>query len=248
MSHVITPAQARPRTDARATGRVLVVEDEPDLQTLLATSLGREGFEIDLANSGEQAIRLAQSRRPRLVLLDLMLPGMDGLEVYRQLRAEPETAGIPVVIVSARTEDADVVTGLELGADDYVSKPFSLRVLMARVRAVLRRREEAGSASVEDAKHAQRVHELSIDPDRYEVRVAGELVELTATEFRLLSLLARRPGQVHRREQIIEQIHGQSGVVTDRSVDVLVVGLRRKLGEAGRHIETVRGVGYRLQG
>lgn len=227
-------------------GTILVVEDEPSLQELLRYHLGRQGYRVECVARGEQAVRFAQRNRPDLILLDLMLPGMDGLEVYRKLRADPETLGVPVVMVSARAQEADVVTGLELGADDYIVKPFSPPVLVARVRAVLRRRQEMAE-QWDQPGNAIRIHELTIDRDRYEVRRGDTPLRLTATEFRLLEMLAGRPGRVFTRQQIIAAIHGETVAVTERSVDVQVVGLRRKLGEAGAYIETVHGVGYRFR-
>jgi two-component system phosphate regulon response regulator PhoB len=182
---------------------------------------------------------------PGLILLDLMLPGMDGLEVCRALKKQPATAHIPVIMLTARGEEADVVAGLELGADDYIPKPFSPRVLIARVRTVLRRRER--EAAPVDKSGLLRIHELTIHPGRNEVLVDGEPVELTFTEFRVLHLLASRPGWVFTRNQIVDAVRGESYAVTERAVDVQIVGLRRKLGESGKYIETVRGVGYRFK-
>lgn len=222
---------------------VLAVEDEPDILELITHNLEREGFEVRGVATGEEAVRSARSRTPDVVLLDLMLPGMDGLDVCRELRGDPKTKQIPIIIVSAKGEEADIVTGLELGADDYVTKPFSPRVLVARVRAVLRRREKGIPAEDE----VLRVHDLVIHPGRHEVLVGDERVELTFTEFRILHTLARRPGWVYTRYQIVEAIHGEHYPVTDRAVDVQIAGLRKKLGDAGDYIETVRGVGYRFK-
>jgi len=223
--------------------RILVVDDEEDILKLVEYNLARGGCRVICVASGEAALAAAREAPPDLVLLDLMLPGVDGFEVCRSLKADPRTASVPVVILSARGEEADVVAALELGADDYVTKPFSPRVLVARVRAVLRRR--AAPAPAEQA--ALVVHGVTIDPGRRAVSVGGKAVELTNTEFRLLHLLARRPGWVFTRNQIIDAARGSDAAVTDRSVDVHVAGLRKKLGAAGRHIETIRGVGYRLE-
>ncbi|MEX0887661.1 MAG: response regulator transcription factor [Phycisphaeraceae bacterium] len=226
--------------------RVLIVEDEQDLLHLLQYNLAREGYAVTTAESGEQGLRLARADPPELVLLDLMLPGMDGLEVCRALKSRQSTQGVVIVMLTARGEEADIVRGLELGADDYITKPFSPRVLLARLRAVLRRRgADAGEEADETA--SIKAGPMTIHPDRHEVVVAGEPVALTATEFRLLVTLARRPGRVFTRQQIIERVHDGLAAVTDRSVDVQVVSLRRKLGEPGQAIETVRGVGYRLK-
>lgn len=228
-----------------ANERILVIEDEEDILALVHYNLAREGFQVSCATSGEAGLQTARAELPELVLLDLMLPGMDGLEVCRQLKAAPETGAIPVVMMTAKGEEADVVAGLELGADDYVTKPFSPRVLVARVRAVLRRREQKAPAAAEEGVLA--IHELVIHPGRNEVLVAGEPVELTFTEFRVLLFLASRPGWVFTRYQIVNAVRGDDYAVTDRAVDVQIVGLRKKLGPAGRYIETVRGVGYRFK-
>jgi two-component system alkaline phosphatase synthesis response regulator PhoP len=223
--------------------RVLVVDDEEDILELVGYNLDRNGFEVTTVTSGEQALALARGAVPDLVILDLMLPGLDGLEVCRLLKRDPRTREIPVLMLTARGEETDIVRGLEMGADDYVTKPFSPRVLLARVRAVLRRRaDEAGDELARVDRSG-----LSIDPRRHEVSADGRTVDLTATEFRLLHLLARRPGWVFTRQQIIDQVQGEDVAVTPRSVDVHLVALRRKLGERGDVLETVRGVGYRFR-
>ena len=222
--------------------KILAVDDEEDILRLVEYNLGREGYQVVSAASGEEAVKAARAKLPDLILLDLMLPGLDGFAVIRALKADPATAQIPVAILSARGEESDIVVGLELGAEDYITKPFSPKVLVARVRAVLRRRAEASPG--EEA--AIKVHDLVITPGRHEVLLKGKPLELTGTEFRLLHFLARRPGWVFTRNQIIDAVRGTDAMITDRAVDVQVVGLRRKLGPAGRHIETIRGVGYRL--
>ena len=250
MSQTQTTSRARRAPNAAAVarpeprGHVLVVEDEPDLQELLRYNLEREGYRVTAVGRGEHALKVAESRHVDLILLDLMLPGMDGLEVCRALRSRSETAAIPIVMVTAKGEEADVVAGLELGADDYVTKPYSPRVLLARLKAVLR-----CSARARDGQEqsATRIDRLTIDPSRHEVRVDDELVALTYTEFRMLDLLARRPGRVFTRPQIVRSVQGDNVVVTDRSVDVHIASLRKKLGVAGQQIQTVRGVGYRLE-
>ncbi|MBN2024197.1 MAG: response regulator transcription factor [Pirellulales bacterium] len=224
---------------------ILVVEDEAEIQELLRYNLAKEGYRVCLASSGEQALMAAQSESPQLVLLDLMLPGMDGLEVCRMLRRGRQTQSIPIVMLTAKGGEADIVAGLELGADDYVTKPFSPRVLLARIRAVLRRAADAAAEEAESECLCR--HELQIHPGRHEVLVGEESVELTSTEFRVLWALARRPGWVLTRRQISEVVHGMDYPVADRSVDVQIVALRRKLLDAGRLIETVRGVGYRFK-
>ncbi len=226
-----------------ANQKVLVVDDEEDILELLKFNLSREGYQVPCAASGEQAFRLVRSESPDLIVLDLMLPGIDGLEVTRRLKNDPGTKNIPIVMLTAKGEEADIVTGLELGADDYITKPFSPRILLARVRAVLRRKIKG---QMEETS-VLRIHDLEIDPGRHEVLVNGEPVQLTFTEFGILNYMARRPGWVFTRFQIVEAVRGEDYPVTDRSVDVQIVGLRRKLGPAGKYIETVRGVGYRFK-
>jgi two-component system alkaline phosphatase synthesis response regulator PhoP len=236
------PAPAVPEV-GRA--RILVVEDELDLQDLLRYNLEREGYSVASATRGEEALKAIRQERPDMVLLDLMLPGMDGLEVCRSLRSDTAMKDLPIVMLTAKGEEADVVAGLELGADDYITKPFSPRVLIARLKAVMRRRGKIEEKPDED--QPVRVGPLTVDPQRYEVRVNDEPVNLTRTEFGIVQLLTRRPGRVFTRSQIVSEVQGANVAVTDRSVDVHIVSLRRKLGDAGRLIETVRGVGYRLE-
>jgi len=225
---------------------ILLVEDEQDLLELLSYNLAREGFAVETAMTGEDGLKKAREmgKQLDLVLLDLMLPGIDGLEVCRTLKGRDHTSNIPVIMLTAKGEESDIVRGLEFGADDYITKPFSPRVLMARIGAVLRRRD---GESRSDNSSVIEIGSVQIDTERHEVLVKGETVSLTATEFKLLSLLASKAGRVFTRQQIIETIHEGYAAVTDRSVDVQVVSLRRKLGEAGRNIETVRGVGYRFR-
>ncbi|MBI1370098.1 MAG: response regulator [Planctomycetes bacterium] len=234
------------QSDAPGRGRVLVVEDEADLQELLQYNLARDGFSVSTAGRGELALQSVAQDPPDLVLLDLMLPGMDGLEVCRSLKSDPATASIPVVMLTAKGEEADVVVGLEMGADDYITKPFSPRVLIARIKAVLRRPAGNDAANPDGDQPAIRVGRLRISPARHEVHVDDKPVDLTATEFRILHLMARRVGRVFTRQQILDALHEGFAAVTDRSVDVQIVALRRKLGDAGSYIRTVRGVGYRV--
>ncbi|HQL25184.1 MAG TPA: response regulator, partial [candidate division Zixibacteria bacterium] len=217
---------------------ILVIEDEQDIQELIAYNLAREGYRVVRAVTGEDGLACARREPPALVLLDLMLPGVDGLEVCRQLKHSPATRAIPIVMLTAKGEESDIVAGLEMGADDYIAKPFSPKVLIARIRAVLRRK----ATGPEDAAARLAIHGFIIDPGRHEVSVDGRPVQLTHTEFQILHLLARRPGWVYTRYQIVNQVRGEDVIVTDRSVDVQIVGLRKKLGAAGRYIETVRGV------
>ena len=223
--------------------KILVVEDEEEIQELVRYNLANEAYLVSCAGSGEEALQKARFDPPDLVVLDLMLPGLDGLEICRILKQDRATRATPVVMLTAKGEESDIIRGLELGADDYITKPFSPRVLVARIRAVLRRK-----ATEPDGETAViRVHELVIHPGRHEVLVDGEPVELTSTEFRVLHVLARRPGWVLTRLQISEAVHGMDYPVTDRSVDVQIVALRKKLGDAGQYIETVRGVGYKFK-
>ncbi|MEM6391338.1 MAG: response regulator transcription factor [Planctomycetota bacterium] len=223
---------------------ILIVEDEQDLLELLRYNLAREGYAVRTAATGEDGLKAVRADAPDLVLLDLMLPGMDGLEVCRTIKGRPHTAGIPVIMLTAKGEESDIVRGLEIGADDYITKPFSPRVLMARIQAVLRRAEREIDGAEGGIIEAGGV---TVDRERHEVHAGGDRVELTATEFKLLALLASKPARVFTRQQIIEAIHEGFAAVTDRSVDVQVVSLRRKLGLTGKNIETVRGVGYRFK-
>ncbi len=223
--------------------QILVVDDEEDILELITYNLMKEGYHVITAVSGEAAISRAHKEKPDLILLDLMLPGVDGLDVYRELKKKQDTSQIPIIMVTAKTEDADIITGLELGSDDYVTKPFSPKVLLARIKAVLRRKK---FEEVEDTP-VLRIHELTINPARHEVLVNDDAKSLTASEFKILYFLARRPGWVFTRDQIISSIRGDDYPVTDRSVDVQIVGLRKKLGESGAYIQTVRGVGYRFK-
>lgn len=223
--------------------KILVVDDEEDILELLRYNLLREGYNVSCAASGEEALRLAQSEIPDLLVQDLMLPGIDGLEVTKILKNDSRTKDIPIVMLTAKGEEADIVTGLELGADDYITKPFSPRVLVARVRAVLRRKVK----EYKEETPVLRIHDIVIHPGRHEVLVNDKPVQLTLTEFGILNYLARRPGWVFTRSQIMDAVKGEDYFVTDRSVDVQIVGLRKKLCNAGKYIETVRGVGYRFR-
>ncbi len=222
---------------------ILIIEDDEDIQELVRYNLTREGYRLKSVVSGEEGLRAAKAEVPDVILLDLMLPGIDGLELCRMLKADPKVRHIPIVMLTAKGEEADVVAGLELGADDYVTKPFSVKVLVARLRTLLRRKAKAEAA--DDA--VIKIKELVIHPGRHEVMLKNKKIDLTFTEFRLLHVLARRPGWVFTRQQIVDAVKGEDYPVTDRAVDVQVVGLRRKLGPAGDYIETVRGVGYRFR-
>ena len=223
--------------------RILVVEDEKDILELVRYNLARENYQVFCAASGEEALRIIASQPLDLIVLDLMLPEIDGLEVTRRLKNNPRTQNIFIVMLTAKGSEADIVTGLELGADEYITKPFSPRVLLARIKAVIRRTRDE-----KPENHAViQVHDLTIHPGRREVRVNETPVPLTYTEFQVLYYLVRRPGWVFTRTQIVDAVRGDDYPVTDRSVDVQIVGLRKKLGFAGRYIETVRGVGYRFK-
>ena len=224
--------------------KILVVEDEAPIQELLQFNLERKKYRVKVLDSGEAALSEVETFKPDLILLDIMLPGADGLEICKRLKSSAHSQHIPIIMLTALCEDADVVTGLELGADDYVTKPFSPRVLLARVKAALRRTPT--NARVDDPECIS-IHGISIDAPRHKVEVQGKKMSLTSTEFKVLQLLAGQPGRVFTRYQIVDAVHGEDCPVTDRSVDVQIVGLRRKLGEAGSHIETVRGIGYRFK-
>jgi two-component system, OmpR family, alkaline phosphatase synthesis response regulator PhoP len=221
---------------------ILVVDDEEDILELLTYNLAREGYHVTGALTGEDALKEVRSTVFDLILLDLMLPGIDGLQVAKTVKNDPKACDIPIVMLTAKGEEADIVTGLELGADDYITKPFSPRILIARIRAVLRRKSEKPI----DESALIHIHELEIDPGRRTVWVGGKSVDLTFTEFQILLTMARKPGWVFTRYNIVDAVRGNDYPVTDRSVDVQIVGLRKKLGPFGRYIETVRGVGYRF--
>jgi two-component system phosphate regulon response regulator PhoB len=223
--------------------QVLVVDDEPDLLELAHYNLTQTGYDVACVASGEEALAHVRSHQPDLVILDLLLPGVDGWEVCKILKRDPRTATIPIMMLTARSEEADMVTGLELGADDYLTKPFSPRVLLARVKAALRRRQSEQAAEQSAISRG----DLVIYPGYYTVRVQENPVRLTPTEFRILHLLAQRPGWVFSRYQIVDNVRGTDVSVTERSVDVHIAALRRKLGDSSEVIETVRGVGYRFK-
>lgn len=226
--------------------RILVVEDDTDIQQLVSYNLIKAGFNVTCADSGEEALQLLSREQVDLLVLDLMLPGKDGNEVCRAVRSQEAIKGLPIVMLTAKSEEDDIVCGLDCGADDYVTKPFSPRVLIARIEAALRRTPEPDSAADTTAGLISR-NGMEIHPGRHEVRVNGAEVHLTASEFTILELLAGRPGWVFSRQQIIDQIRGYDYSITPRAVDVQIFGLRKKLGSAGSCIETVRGIGYRIR-
>ena len=223
---------------------ILVVEDDPGIKELISFNLSNQGHQVFEANNGELGIEKARKKLPDLILLDLMLPGIHGLDVCRIIKADQETKDIPIIMVTAMGQEEDIVKGLETGADDYITKPFSIKVLLARVSAVLRRSFEEYN---QDSDKSLLINGISIKPRLREVRVEDKAIDnLTFSEFQILYLLAGHPGWVFTRYQIIDKIRGDNYPVTDRSVDFQIVGLRKKLGGAGKLIRTVRGVGYRF--
>ena len=220
--------------------KILIVDDDENLAWAVRKKFEALGFEVLTAADGRAGAEMVEKEEPSLVILDLNLPDVDGLDICRYLRRR---SNVPIVMLTGRAEDNDAVVGLELGADDYITKPFSPRVLIARIRSVLRRRDQPAVADDATTSHLG----VRVTPGRHDVRVDGASVSVTATELRLLHLLIRRPGWVHTRDQIIAALHGEDYSATDRSIDVQVVGLRKKLGAAGELIETVRGVGYRFR-
>jgi len=223
--------------------RIHVIEDEADISKLIQYNLALEGFDVICSYSGEAGLKSIEQYKGDLVLLDLMLPGMDGLVLCQKLKANPNTKNIPVIMVTASGEEEDIVKGLELGAEDYITKPFSPKVLIARVKTVLRRLDQ-GTTKKDDVIE---IRELILHPGKHEVLVSGEKVALTPSEFQILHLLSQRPGWVFTRSQIVDTIRGEGYAVTDRSIDFQLVGLRKKLSVVAEDIETVRGIGYRFR-
>lgn len=224
--------------------KVVLIEDEPDIAEVIEYNLSREGYKVFLAYSGLKGLEIVKRERPEVVLLDLMLPELDGIEVCRRIRENPMTRSLPIIMVTAKGEESDVVLGLELGADDYIIKPFSPRELIARIKAVLRRR--SGDKQWSSRERIERKG-FVIDVERHEVCIEGDVVYFTATEFRILYLLAAHPGRVFIREQILSQAFDDGTFVVDRNVDVHIRGLRKKMGTFRDLIETIRGVGYRFR-
>ena len=222
---------------------IIVVEDEPDIREIMLYNLRREGYEAEGYESGSEGLEAIRAKQPNLVILDLMLPGMDGLTVCQQVRAEAAIKATPIIIVSAKEEESDVVIGLVLGADDYVPKPFSPRELLARVKAVLRRSQQADQG---DQHERVVIGDLIIDLEKHTVTIDGQVVKLTATEFKLLYQLASHPGRAYTREQLLNRVVGDGVVVVDRNIDVHIRAVRKKIGNYADHIQTVRGVGYRF--
>jgi two-component system phosphate regulon response regulator PhoB len=224
--------------------RILIIEDDPGIQEMLKYAFAREGWNLAMAGTGEEGLECLRKDGADCVILDIMLPGMDGFKTLKKIRADESFRGLPVIMCTARGEEADIVAGLELGADDYVVKPYSPRVLAARIRAGLRRKEAAGS----NEKAAVLRHgKLSLDAERHAAFLGETPLDLFATEFAILAQFMRNPDIVFSRQKLITAIRGPDYPVTDRSVDVQILGLRKKLGEAGEMIETIRGVGYRFR-
>ena len=239
-----------------AKASILVIEDDPDILELISFNLGREGWQVLRAESGEAGLQQLRNASVDLILLDIMLPNLDGIEILRRLKADPRTQAIPVIMATARGEDHDVVVGLELGADDYVVKPYSPRVLVARIKKCLRTHDQLNLGELVASTPGRRspasdeILELPpfhLDTGRHEVRAGDQALDLSATEFSLMELFLGNPGIVFSRTHIIEAVRGSDYPVTDRAVDVQILGLRKKLGSFGDHIETIRGVGYRLK-
>jgi DNA-binding response OmpR family regulator len=238
------PLQAATVTSGRKARTVLVVDDERDLAELISFNLQRNGYDVICAFSGTEALAMAKERLPDLIVLDIMLPGIDGTEVTRQLKADTRTANIPIVMLTAKSEETDVVVGLKLGADDYVTKPFSMKILLARLESLARRIDQPVPT---DANARLKAGPLEIDPSRHEVFVDGQNIKLTLTEFKLLSALVNARGRVLSRDQLMDKAMGTDVFVTDRAIDVHVTAIRKKLGDAAWLVHTVRGVGYRLR-
>ncbi len=234
--------------------KVLIIEDEADIRSLIKYNLNKAGFNrIETAESGLEGIEKAKEFLPDIILLDIMLPDVDGLNVCRKLRKSSKTNNIPIIMLTAKSEETDIIIGLEMGADDYITKPFSNKVLIARVRSVLRRHNEYNSSTDDEdneESHQQQKYirrgDFTIDLNTREVTYKDQLITLTYSEFEILYLLARRSGWVYSREKIVNAIKGDGYPVTERAIDVQIVGLRKKLGVAGNHIQTIRGVGYRF--
>lgn len=224
--------------------KILIIEDDDDIRELIAFNLEISGYEIIKCDNGEDALPIAIENEPDLILLDIMLPGIDGFEVCRRIKKNKSLQDKPVIMLTARTDDEDIINGLETGADDYITKPFRPKILLARVKTALRRT----SVSDMETKDSTiiKINGISIDRDRYEVRIEGNEIHFSVTEFSILEYLSRNPGFVFSRNQIIDTVKGDGYAVTERSVDVQILGIRKKLGDYGRYIETVRGIGYRM--
>ena len=227
---------------------ILIVEDDEDIQQLVGYNLIKAGFLVEYGDSGEQALETIKDQMPDLILLDLMLPGMDGTELFRIIRSDSKLNDIPIIMLTAKGEESDIISGLDHGADDYITKPFSPKILLSRIKAVLRRKAKDSAPKAQELGDIIKINDLIIDPGRYEVKIAGSPINLTPTEFGILQLLTKKAGWVFSRQQIIDAVRGYDYLVTPRTIDVQMFSLRKKLGETGKKIETVRGIGYRFNG
>jgi two-component system phosphate regulon response regulator PhoB len=227
--------------------RILIIEDDPEIQEMLKFAFAREGWHLIPASTGEEGLRTLQSKGADCIILDIMLPGIDGLKTLKRIREDKNLQTLPVILCTARGEEADIIAGLELGADDYVVKPYSPRVLAARIRAGLRRKEAASSQGENSQKNFFRHGKISLDIDRHTVLLEKKPLDLFPTEFAILAQFMSRPDIVFSRQKLITAIRGSDYPVTDRSIDVQIMGLRRKLGDLGDMIETIRGIGYRFR-
>ena len=225
-----------------SSSHILIIEDEPDINELLSISLEKSGYNVSKSYDGETGLNIARRTSPDLVLLDLMLPGINGLDICRLLKREEGTAKIRIIMITALSQENDIVKGLEIGADDYITRPFSIKVLNARISSVLRR----NTYSKDYISDSIYIESIQINPKTRIVKIENQTIDLTYTEFHILHLLATHPGWVFTRYQIIDKIRGDNYPVTDRSVDFQIVGLRKKMGPKGKLIETIRGVGYRF--
>ena len=224
--------------------RILVIEDEEDILEVIVYNLAKNGFQVTCVTSGEKALAEIESHLPDVVVIDWMLPGISGIEICQKIKEDSKLEHLPVIMLTAKGEESDILHGLQKGADDYITKPFSSKILVARVKALLRRKVANLSTHQSAPIH---VHDLMIHPGKHEVSLNHQIIHLTYTEFQILYFLARHPGWVFTRSQIVDGVRGEDYAVTDRSVDVQIVGLRKKLESAGNYIETVRGLGYRFK-
>lgn len=227
-----------------ANDTILLIDDEEDILTLLNFHLEREGYKTSNLSSGERVVETVKKERPSLIVLDLMLPGKNGMDICRELSQDAETSEIPILMISAKNEDSDIILGLEMGADDYITKPFSPKIFLARVRAILRRIDKKTQKEKSDLIQ---IHDILIDKKKYAVSRSGQPIEMSRTEFDILCFLAENPGWVFSRNQIISAVKGDDYPVTERAVDVQILSIRKKLQESGEIIETIRGIGYRMK-
>ena len=229
-----------------AKNTIMVVDDEPDIRQLVKFNLEKEGFDVVSVADGESALEEVRNHYPDLIILDVMLPGIDGIEVCFKLKSDPAFKAIPIVMLSAKSDESDQLVGLKIGADDYLVKPFSPKVLVAKISAIIRRSETVTSVSKHD-EPVIRHKSLLMDPNNFTVTYEDEVLKLTAVEYKILYLLALKPGRVYTTERILEQVRGDDVIITGRTVDVHILSLRRKLGDSADLIETVRGIGYRVR-